>query len=59
MVGTEEVIENWEVDDMMADGDKNNDYQIDFEGPLHLVFTSATAKSRPDTLSIVQSPTYR
>lgn len=36
MIGTGEEIENWEVDDMMADGDKNNDYQIDFEGNYNL-----------------------
>lgn len=37
MIGTGECIENWEVDDMMSDGDKNNDWQIDYEEWLSMM----------------------
>lgn len=37
MQGTGECIENWEVDDMMSDGDKNNDWQIDFEEFMNMM----------------------
>jgi len=36
MEGTGEGIENWEVDDMMNDGDKNGDGLIDYEGELNV-----------------------
>lgn len=32
MEGTGECIEKWEVDDMMNDGDKNQDGMLDYEG---------------------------
>jgi len=32
MEGTGELVEKWEVDDMMNDGDKNQDGMLDYEG---------------------------
>ena len=32
MEGTGETIEKWEVDEMMNDGDKNQDGMLDYEG---------------------------
>ena len=34
MEGTGESIEKWEVDEMMNDGDKNQDGMLDYEGTL-------------------------
>lgn len=38
MMGTGESIEEWEVDDMMRDGDKNQDGSLDYEGDVLNIF---------------------
>ena len=40
MEGTGEMVEKWEVDEMMNDGDKNQDGMLDYEGVY--VFTVKT-----------------
>ena len=35
--GTGELIEKWEVDEMMNDGDKNQDGMLDYEGETPLL----------------------
>ena len=39
MEGTGELVEKWEVDEMMNDGDKNQDGMLDYEG-AHLISSS-------------------
>ena len=40
MEGTGEAIEKWEVDEMMNDGDKNQDGMLDYEGDISLTYSA-------------------
>lgn len=41
---TGEVIQDWEVDEMMRDGDENSDKLIDFDGTLNSLFNHVLIK---------------
>ena len=60
MEGTGEAIEKWEVDEMMNDGDKNQDGMLDYEGKMLLAevkfrncFSRRKSCIRPNNLPIL------